>query len=70
MIESYNTHRTIFRRQLGTLDGKKLNFSSIRFGDGNYLSKFSSATSIHGIIYLGEPKRPFLERLVHIVVIK
>lgn len=28
----------------------------------NYLREFSSITSLHGIMYLGEPRRPLLER--------
>lgn len=28
----------------------------------NYLREFSSITSLHGIMYLGEPNRPLLER--------
>lgn len=27
-----------------------------------YLREFSSITSVHGIMYLGEPRRPLLER--------
>lgn len=52
---------------MGILNGKKLNIKPIGFGEGNYLRKFSIATSLHGVIYLGEPKRPFLERLVSLV---
>jgi len=49
---------------MGVLNGKKLNIKPIGYGEGNYLRKFSIATSLHGVIYLGEPKRPYLERLV------
>lgn len=52
----------IIRRRMGVLNGKKLNIKPIGFHEGNYLRKFSIATSLHGIIYLGEPKRPSLER--------
>lgn len=54
----------MIRRRMGVLNGKKLNIKPIQFGEGSYLRKFSIATSLHGIIYLGEPKRPFVERLV------
>jgi len=49
---------------MGILNGKQLNIKPIGFGEGNYLRKFSIATSLHGVIYLGEPRRPYLERLV------
>lgn len=52
---------------MGILDGKKLNTKPIGLDNKNYLRKFSSATSIHGIIYLGEPNRPFLERFVYLL---
>lgn len=54
----------IIQRRMGVLNGKQLNIKPIGFGEGNYLRKFSNATSLHGVIYLGEPKRPYLERLV------
>lgn len=54
----------IIRRRIGVLNGKKLNTKPIGFGEGNYLRKFSICTSLHGVIYLGEPKRPLFERLV------
>lgn len=56
------TQNIILRRRMGVLNGKKLNIKPIGFQEGNYLRKFSIATSLHGIIYLGEPKRPGLER--------
>jgi len=63
MIDS-NFNGIIIRRRMGVLNGKQLNIKPIGFGEGNYLQKFSIATSLHGVIYLGEPKRPYLERLV------
>lgn len=67
MIDSY-LNNVIIRRRMGVLNGKKLNIKPIRFGEGSYLRKFSIATSLHGVIYLGEPKRPFFERLVGLVI--
>jgi len=49
---------------MGVLNGKKLDIKPKGFVEGNYLRKFSIATSLHGVIYLSEPKRPLLERLV------
>lgn len=63
MIDS-SFNGIIIRRRMGVLNGKQLNIKPIGFGEGNYLRKFSIATSLHGVIYLGEPKRPYLERLV------
>jgi len=63
MIDSHY-NGIIIRRRMGVLNGKKLNIKPIGYGEGNYLRKFSIATSLHGVIYLGEPKRPYLERLV------
>lgn len=61
MINSqYNN--IIIRRRMGVLNGKKLNIKPKGFGEGSYLRKFSIATSLHGVIYLSEPKRPLLER--------
>lgn len=42
----------------------KINSSKIKLliPKGNYFREFSSITSLHGIMYLGEPKRPLLER--------
>lgn len=59
----------IIRRRMGVLNGKKLNVKPIGFGKGNYLQQFSIATSLHGVIYLGEPKRPYFERLVTVKVV-
>lgn len=53
---------TIIRRRMGVLNGKKLNVKPITFDKGSYLRTFSIATSLHGVIYLGEPKRPLIER--------
>lgn len=63
MIDSH-FNGIIIRRRMGVLNGKQMNIKPIGFGEGNYLRKFSIATSLHGVIYLGEPKRPYLERLV------
>lgn len=63
MIDSH-LNNVIIRRRIGVLNGKKLNMKPIGFGEGNYLHKFSICTSLHGVIYLGEPKRPLFERLV------
>jgi len=63
MIDSHY-NGIIIRRRMGVLNGKKLNIKPIGYSEGNYLRKFSIATSLHGVIYLGEPKRPYLERLV------
>lgn len=67
MISEHNSFNNIvIQRRMGILNGKKLNIKSLGFGEGNYLRKFAIATSLHGVIYLGEPKRPFFERLVSI----
>lgn len=68
MIDSH-LNSIIIRRRMGVLNGKKLNIKPIGFGEGNYLRKFCIATSLHGVIYLGEPKRPCFERLVSICFI-
>lgn len=60
----YNVNNIIIRRRIGILNGTKLNIKLIDFGDGSYLRKFTNATGLHGIIYLGEPRRPYFERLV------
>lgn len=31
----------------------------------SYLREFSSITSLHGVMYLGEPERPLMERYVY-----
>ncbi|VVC29438.1 Epithelial sodium channel, partial [Cinara cedri] len=67
MIES-NVNHIIIRRRMGILNGKKLNIKPIGIGDGNYLRTFTNATSLHGVIYIGEPKRPYLERIFWICV--
>lgn len=59
-----NFNNIIIRRRIGILNGKKLNVKPIGFGEGNYLRKFSIATSLHGVTYLGERNRPFFERSV------
>jgi len=41
---------------------KSSKFKSILKFKGNYLREFSSITSLHGVMYCGEPKRPFVER--------
>ncbi|XP_025196558.1 pickpocket protein 28-like [Melanaphis sacchari] len=64
-----DSHFGIIRRRMGVLNGKKLSIKPIGYGEGNYLRKFSTATSLHGVIYLGEPKRPYLERIFWICVI-
>ncbi|KAE9532798.1 hypothetical protein AGLY_009879, partial [Aphis glycines] len=68
MIDSHY-NGIIIRRRMGVLNGKKLNIKPIGYSEGNYLRKFSIATSLHGVIYLGEPKRPYLERIFWICVI-
>jgi len=44
---------------------KSSKFKSLLKPKGNYLREFSSITSIHGVMYLGEPKRPLIERWVY-----
>lgn len=41
---------------------KNFRIKSLLPPKGNYLREFSSITSLHGIMYLGEPKRPLIER--------
>lgn len=41
---------------------KSSKFKSILKPRGNYLREFSSITSLHGVMYLGEPNRPLIER--------
>lgn len=58
-----NVNNVVIRRRMGVLNGKKLNIKP-GFSDGNYLQKFTNATSLHGVVYIGEPRRPCLERFV------
>lgn len=58
----FNTHREIIiQRHRPTSKQKSSKIKSL-IPSGNYLREFSSITSLHGIMYLGEPKRPLLER--------
>lgn len=58
----FNTHRDItIQRHLRTSTSKNSKFKSSLVPKG-YLREFSSITSLHGIMYLGEPKRPLIER--------
>ncbi|XP_050441987.1 pickpocket protein 28-like isoform X2 [Adelges cooleyi] len=58
----------IIRRHLGPLKTEKPKKSPEKPKNGNYLREFASITSLHGVIYLGEPNRPLLERLFWLCV--
>ncbi|XP_050520966.1 pickpocket protein 28-like isoform X2 [Daktulosphaira vitifoliae] len=66
MSEYYKVN--IFRRKLAVAYNDNLRNQSLKKLFGNYLRKFSSITSIHGVMYLGEPKRPLFERLFWIII--
>lgn len=64
LLTMFIPHREIIterhRRRISKTKTSKLKSSLIP--NGNYLREFSSITSLHGIMYLGEPDRPLFER--------
>lgn len=67
MFEMFNPRReiTIIRRhrRKSKINGSRIK-SILMPPKGNYLREFLSITSLHGIMYLGEPNRSLLERQV------
>lgn len=58
----FNTRREIIIQRHRPASKKKSSKIKSLIPSGNYLREFSSITSLHGIMYLGEPNRPLLER--------
>jgi len=59
----FNARREIvIQRHRRKSKTKSSKIKSLLLPNNNYLREFSSITSLHGIMYLGEPKRPLLER--------
>jgi len=52
----------VIQRHRRRSNTKSSNMKSLLIPNSNYLREFSSITSLHGIMYLGEPRRPLLER--------
>ncbi|KAF0751167.1 pickpocket protein 28-like, partial [Aphis craccivora] len=60
----FNARREIvIQRHRRKSKTKSSKIKSLLLPNKNYLREFSSITSLHGIMYLGEPKRPLLERV-------
>lgn len=59
----FNTREKIIIQRHQTTSGPKgSKCKPTLIPSGSYLREFSSITSLHGIMYLGEPNRPLLER--------
>jgi len=60
----FNPRREIIiKRHRRKADSKNSTMKSLLTAPkGNYLREFSSITSLHGIMYLGEPNRPIIEK--------